>query len=396
MDIRDLIANGEGAQLEFKSTLRYDLRTKAVNKDLTKVVVKTLAAFSNTRGGTLLIGVADDGNVLGITDDLNTLSDPTPDRLELTLRSALEKHLGAAFGPLIDVAFVPVGGKLVVKIDCPRFPEPVYLQDGNTREFYVRDGNRSKSLDIRDAHSYIGRSWPADSGIKDTILDVLNEMRTVPATATLAGLQADQMPDPAAGDREEQDSSSVAELVEAPLAGPDREIKAVIQADEPPPWIRVSTRRVIDGFLRRLAGATGWQKIYLISPWVSDFSSSVTLSFDRFLERVVEERATIYMVTRPPEEDWHQTAIDRLAGTTRANIAFLPGLHAKLYSARTDTGSFALLGSANFTQASLENQEIGVLVNGYSDGRGLVRRLDQEAAAIYRSPGRTIHYHAQL
>jgi len=54
----DLIAQGEGTQLEFKSTLSTPYR-----------IARTLTAFSNTSGGTLLIGVADDGKIVGIDSE---------------------------------------------------------------------------------------------------------------------------------------------------------------------------------------------------------------------------------------------------------------------------------------------------------------------------------------
>src|SRR3974377_520712 len=64
-DVRQQIANGESATLEFKSTFRWDLREGRVNRSLETVVLKTLAGYMNAQGGTLLIGVADDGRMFG-------------------------------------------------------------------------------------------------------------------------------------------------------------------------------------------------------------------------------------------------------------------------------------------------------------------------------------------
>src|SRR6185369_13409521 len=56
--IADLIAKGESAELEFKSSARWDVRASRINKELERVIVKTVAAFMNSKtGGTLLIGV---------------------------------------------------------------------------------------------------------------------------------------------------------------------------------------------------------------------------------------------------------------------------------------------------------------------------------------------------
>jgi predicted HTH transcriptional regulator len=94
VDVDTLMAAGEGSTVEFKATLRCDVEAGNVNKDLTKVVAKSVAGFLNAHGGTLLIGVADDGTVVGIERDIATLSRKDVDGFEQTLRMALGKHLG--------------------------------------------------------------------------------------------------------------------------------------------------------------------------------------------------------------------------------------------------------------------------------------------------------------
>jgi hypothetical protein len=66
VSLEDMIAEGESDELEFKSTLRWDLKEGTVNKKLEDVIIKTVAAFANSDGGSVLIGVDDDGNVLGL------------------------------------------------------------------------------------------------------------------------------------------------------------------------------------------------------------------------------------------------------------------------------------------------------------------------------------------
>jgi predicted HTH transcriptional regulator len=56
--LQELIRKGEGIQLEFKSTI-----------DTSAKIAKTLAAFANTSGGILLIGVEDSGNVRGVASE---------------------------------------------------------------------------------------------------------------------------------------------------------------------------------------------------------------------------------------------------------------------------------------------------------------------------------------
>src|SRR5262249_15667689 len=92
--VEDLIAEGESEELEFKSTLRWDLKEGGVSKKLEDVIMKTVAAFANSQGGTLLIGVDDSGNVLGLESDYHSLGNADRDRFELHLRNLLNQQFG--------------------------------------------------------------------------------------------------------------------------------------------------------------------------------------------------------------------------------------------------------------------------------------------------------------
>jgi hypothetical protein len=158
--IEDLIARGESLSVEYKSSLRWDYRENQVNKALTKVVAKTLAAFMNSRGGTLLIGIADDGEVLGLDNDFASLgSKGNRDGFELTFRNVIGSYLGEDKNPVIDLTFSDVDGKTVAVAGCQQYPDPVFMDDGNTSEFYVRAGNTSRLLNVKEASDYIKAHW---------------------------------------------------------------------------------------------------------------------------------------------------------------------------------------------------------------------------------------------
>ena len=66
----ELIRQRESKTLEFKSTLRWNLKEDLKDdKRITHAALKTIAAFLNTEGGDLLLGVADDGTIMGIEHD---------------------------------------------------------------------------------------------------------------------------------------------------------------------------------------------------------------------------------------------------------------------------------------------------------------------------------------
>lgn len=95
--LEELIAEGESDELEFKSSLRWDYDESRVNEELEKVVVKTVAAFANAQGGTLLIGVTDEGEILGLAHDYVSLDGADRDKFERHLNTLLCNQLGVSF-----------------------------------------------------------------------------------------------------------------------------------------------------------------------------------------------------------------------------------------------------------------------------------------------------------
>lgn len=91
--IADLIAGGETGAVEFKSTLRTNLHTGQVDDKIQVSVLKTIAGFLNAKGGTLLIGVADDGEVLGLDAD----GFQSEDKLGLHLVNLVKDRIGEVF-----------------------------------------------------------------------------------------------------------------------------------------------------------------------------------------------------------------------------------------------------------------------------------------------------------
>jgi hypothetical protein len=164
----------------------------------------------------------------------------------------------------------------------------------------------------------------------------------------------------------------------------------VVETPETATWLKLGTRRVVSLFVDALARSHGWKRLYLVSPWISEFGDEAGITFQQFIKRLKDDNATGYVVTRPPVEAWHVRAVEMLANSGKANIVTVEDLHTKLYCADTDQGSFALFGSANFTHQSLINREIGVFMRASGNGKPLVRSLFHEAADIYRSPGRQL------
>lgn len=160
----DLLAAGESQMVEYKSTARWNVHTKQADKRMEHVVVKTVCGFLNAEGGSLLIGVDDDGTVLGLDHDLATLaSKSNRDGYELFLRQLLDANLSVQTAGTVKIRFESVGGLDVCVVSVAASGKPSFAKsvDGGRRasEFWVRIGNAIKQLHGDDMVDYQSDHW---------------------------------------------------------------------------------------------------------------------------------------------------------------------------------------------------------------------------------------------
>jgi hypothetical protein len=158
-NMRNLIENGESTTLEFKSSTRWDYKQNNVNKILEKVIVKTVSGFLNAEGGKLLIGVDDDGNILGLTRDYNSLGKKDRDGYELFLRQLISNAIGKEYSPFIYVTFHELDEEDICLVSVDPCHEPVFVRNGKDETFYVRMGNSTQQLNTSEAVNYISTHW---------------------------------------------------------------------------------------------------------------------------------------------------------------------------------------------------------------------------------------------
>lgn len=148
MNVTELIAAPEGKTLEFKR----DLSSLAP-------VMKTLVAFANTAGGVLVIGIADDGALVGVDHPLAE---------EERLASTIADNIRPAMTPEIDL--VSHQGKTLLLVRVPHWRGPFYVRaEGPQEGVYIRLGSTNR------------RAGP----------EMLAELQR-----SLAGLSFDQLPCP--------------------------------------------------------------------------------------------------------------------------------------------------------------------------------------------------------
>lgn len=149
--LQEIIEEGENEIVEFKSTLRTNLHTGEHDKKIENTVLKTLAGFLNTEGGTLLIGIADDGSSIGIQPD----SFSSEDKMNLHLVNLVKSRIVAHAMTKIHINFEDYNGNRIMKVECDPSHTPIYVKEGNEERFYVRMGASTDHLPPSQIPDYI-------------------------------------------------------------------------------------------------------------------------------------------------------------------------------------------------------------------------------------------------
>lgn len=155
-----LLLAGESGRLEFKSTVRWDLKENRKNPDLEKVILKTIAGFLNAQGGTLLIGVADDGSAVGLEYDYALLQKKNRDGFELYLTDLLLRAFAKDLAPSFSLHFHQLQNKDICRLEIAPGPRPVLLQEDKDEVFYLRTLNSTRKLTPSEMIAHTSQRWP--------------------------------------------------------------------------------------------------------------------------------------------------------------------------------------------------------------------------------------------
>ncbi|MCX6248846.1 MAG: putative DNA binding domain-containing protein [Bacteroidetes bacterium] len=158
-----IVSKGESDKVEFKSSLRWDYRQEKVNKALEHVIAKTISAFLNTEGGILFIGVDDAGNTIGLIPDYQTMSKKNSDGFLLALTDLVNRYLGKEFHRFISTRIIAAGAAEICMVTVNKSDSPVFVENGNEQEFFIRAPASSQPLNMREAMEYIQSHWAKKS-----------------------------------------------------------------------------------------------------------------------------------------------------------------------------------------------------------------------------------------
>ena len=149
--LRSLIDIGENDRFELKSTLRWNLKANKPGREIENACLKTMVAFLNTAGGILLVGVEDDGNVVGLRPD----NFPNADKYLLHVNNLIRERIGMEMAQFIKFGIKQLDEKEVLCVQCFPSPEAAFLKHDQNEDFYIRVGPGSRKLTSRETLTYM-------------------------------------------------------------------------------------------------------------------------------------------------------------------------------------------------------------------------------------------------
>ena len=153
--IINLIQKGESGTLEFKSTFSVCMKGLVDKKIIELACLKTIAAFLNSNGGHLLIGVSDEGNIIGLERDLK-LKQNKKDKFLLYFKNQIKTKIGEQFYPFINSEMVKIDNKDVLMIECKRSKTACFI---DSKDFYVRTNPATDKLEGVKLVNYINNHF---------------------------------------------------------------------------------------------------------------------------------------------------------------------------------------------------------------------------------------------
>lgn len=151
--LQQLISGGEGELVEFKSTLRWNLNQDKKDFGIEMVWLKTIVAFLNSNGGTLVVGVDDEGSVMGYGKD----QFENEDKYLLHVNNRIQQNIGLEYASCIRYRLEPIEQTKVLIVECTPSEEPAFLINGNNESFFVRIGPGSRKLSLRQTLAYLSK-----------------------------------------------------------------------------------------------------------------------------------------------------------------------------------------------------------------------------------------------
>jgi len=153
-EVYKYIRQGESKTMEFKETLSLDVRKQTKEKYIETSVLKTIVAFLNTIGGVLLIGISDNGDILGVDAEIDKLHKGKSDKFLLHFKNLVKDKIGTELyeSDIVDYTVIDVGSAKVLRVVCGKSNYPCYLEN---KDFYVRANPATDKLEGPELVEYV-------------------------------------------------------------------------------------------------------------------------------------------------------------------------------------------------------------------------------------------------
>jgi len=163
-EARAFIAGGETNCVEFKACAYKHPKAPQPDKSLIGDIAAAVASFLNADGGDVLIGVENDGKLLGISSDLESVNPQRKDEDSylLWIQQKLEAHFGADIVTKVGLSAVKIDNTLIARIRITPANRPVYVTLNGKKAFYVRAAKGRLDMDIEEAAGYVQKHFTTD------------------------------------------------------------------------------------------------------------------------------------------------------------------------------------------------------------------------------------------
>ena len=156
LNIRKIMDNHENTDIEFKQAFRWNYYKRNIDKNMPKTITKTISAFLNGDGGILIIGLTDNGTIMGVEKDIRSYNKNNyqkgKDLLLTDIGEKIRRHIGVEVSSKYNVQFKPINNKEIIVIEILPHKNPVlHLK----KDFYVRSTNTTVKLTRHEMFSYI-------------------------------------------------------------------------------------------------------------------------------------------------------------------------------------------------------------------------------------------------
>jgi hypothetical protein len=155
-NVRKVIRQGESKNLEFKETLSLDISQDGKSEEIELSALKTIMAFLNTDGGTLLIGIADSSEITGVDLEIEKFHNNSNAQFLNHFKECINTKIEPEFYDHIDCRLIDTGESHILSVQCKSARNPCYF---NKSDLYVRTNQTTDKLDGPGLVAYVNNRF---------------------------------------------------------------------------------------------------------------------------------------------------------------------------------------------------------------------------------------------